>query len=171
MHFGLCDDEGTTLQYHLLLTYLLTSAANSLADLEALWKCAGGFVFLNSLLYLKTLGGLRECKKPREGEKANMMLIFEIRTDLAVTILVNIISVPGEKNEKEICSYLEAKKLKSKQHRFINKITDGFLLFCIFNQIIKLVGKNCKSGLLQFLMSDYWKNEFNFAREIRALRS
>lgn len=57
--------------------------------------------FFNSLLYLKALGGLRECKKPREGEKPNMMLIFEIRTDLAVTILVNIISVPGKKMKRK----------------------------------------------------------------------
>lgn len=90
------------LQHHLILTYPSTSAANSPANPETLWKCAGGFLFFNSLLHLKTLGELRKCKKPREGEKTNMMLIFEIRPDLAVAILVNLISVPGKKM-REIC--------------------------------------------------------------------
>lgn len=43
-----------------------------------------------------------------------MILIFEIRTDLAVVILVNSISVHGKDNGKEICGHLEAGKLKSK---------------------------------------------------------
>lgn len=33
------------LQHHLLLACPLTSAENSPANLEALWKCAGGLFF------------------------------------------------------------------------------------------------------------------------------
>ena len=41
------------------------------------------------------------------------MLIFEIRTDMAASILVNLILVPGKKNSTEICRHLEANKVKS----------------------------------------------------------
>lgn len=62
---------------------------------------------------MKTLRELKKCKKPGKGEKTNT--IFEIRTDLAVAILGNEISVSGKKKlEKEICRHLEASKLKSK---------------------------------------------------------
>lgn len=82
----------TTLQHHLLLPCPLTSAANSPANLKALWKCAAVLFYLfNFLLLLKTLGELRKCKKHRKGEKTNTKLIFEIRTDLAVDIVGKLI--------------------------------------------------------------------------------
>lgn len=66
--------------------------------MEMCWRI---FSFFNSLLHLKTLAEQRKCKKPREGEKTNMVLIFEIRTDLAVASLVYLISVPGKKMKRK----------------------------------------------------------------------
>lgn len=95
------------LQHHLLLTYSLTSTANSPANMEALWKCVGAFfvcflfcvcLVLFSVTFENSWRA-EKIQKPKEGEETNMMLIFDLRTDLVVAILVNLISVPVKKKE------------------------------------------------------------------------
>lgn len=133
--------------------------------------------FFNCLLHLKTPGKLRKCKSLGR-EKNNMVLIFETRPDLAVPILVNLISVHGKMTKRKICRHLEGNKVRRrKQHKFINNITE-FCDVVFLIQIMKLVEKyiTChKSGLFKSICCSFLeitgKNEFNLAEVVSTPKS
>lgn len=97
------------------LCYVTASSATCLSiNISLKQPCKPGgtvkicwrIIFLIVCYILKTLGELRKCKKTQTNKlgkelKANMMLIFEVRIDFAVSILVNLISVTGKKMKRE----------------------------------------------------------------------